>query len=88
MYIDKDKLLKAIEEANTDVCADGGVDYGCTLGFSRKALAAIINGVPEVSGTDILIHDLEMYLRKEQERSRSIKQRPRKRQQYEGESNE
>lgn len=67
MYIDKDKLLKAIEEADADVCEDNGPDYGCTFGFSREALTAIINGVPEVSRADVLFHDLEMYFRREQE---------------------
>lgn len=48
LYIEKDKLIAAFANADTDITADYGPDYGSESGYSRDRITEIINSVPAV----------------------------------------
>ena len=46
LYIEKSKLIEAFANADTDITADYGPDYGSESGYSRDRVAEIIESVP------------------------------------------
>lgn len=48
LYIEKDKLVKAFADADTDITADYGPDYGSECGYSHDRVTEIIESVPAV----------------------------------------
>lgn len=46
LYIEKAKLVEAFANADTDITADYGPDYGSESGYSRDRVAEIIESVP------------------------------------------
>ena len=46
LYIEKSKLIEAFANADTDISADYGPDYGSESGYSRDKVAEIIESVP------------------------------------------
>ena len=46
--IDRAELLDAFEDADADVMADYGYEYGSECGFSRCAVRDVINNAPTV----------------------------------------
>lgn len=51
--IDRAKLLDAFEDADTDVMADYGYEYGNECGFSRCAVRDIINNAPTIDAVPV-----------------------------------
>lgn len=52
-YIDKEKLIKVIEEADCDVLADYGPEYGTEWGFSREAIKNIVQNFPAIDAAEV-----------------------------------
>lgn len=45
-YIEREAAIKAFENADSDVMADYGPEYGTEWGFSRDAIRAVIGNIP------------------------------------------
>ena len=52
-FIDKSVLIKAIEEADCDVMADYGPEYGAEWGFSREAIKNIVQDCPTAEVAEV-----------------------------------
>lgn len=45
-YIEREALFRAFENADPDVMADYGPEYGSEWGFSRDTISAVIGNIP------------------------------------------
>ncbi|MBM6927245.1 hypothetical protein [Pseudoflavonifractor phocaeensis] len=46
LYVEKDKLIAAFANADTDIIADYGPEYGSESGYSRDKVLEVIESVP------------------------------------------